>query len=143
MLLLDANPLIYALRSDVPAHRSWSKWLEETLGGREPVGVCNATLATVMRIATSPRVFPVPTPLDDTMAFIDDVRNAPAFLAAEPGPQHWGLVERLCRRSHARGNLVMDAYVAALAMELGSTLVTADGDFARFSGLRLHNPFEA
>jgi predicted nucleic acid-binding protein len=35
---------------------------------------------------------------------------------------------------------VADAYHAALAIEHGCEFVTADGDFARFAGLRYRHP---
>jgi toxin-antitoxin system PIN domain toxin len=140
MLLLDVNPLLYALRADVPEHARWRDWLEAALGGDEPVAACSATLAAVVRVATSNRVFKTPTPLDDVLRFIDDVRDSSAWLHGEPGPQHWALVERLCRATGATGNLVSDVYLAALALELDATLITADRDFARFPRLRVRHP---
>lgn len=43
-------------------------------------------------------------------------------------------------RTNARGNLVPDAQLAALAIEHGLVLCSADGDFARFPGLRFESP---
>lgn len=140
MLLLDVNPLLYALREDAPEHPAWRDWLEAALGGDEPVSACSATFSAVVRIATSTRVFKTPTPLDDVLRFIDDVRDSPAYLLGEPGSQHWALVERLCRATAATGNLVSDVYLAALALELDATLITADRDFARFPRLRARHP---
>jgi uncharacterized protein len=57
-----------------------------------------------------------------------------------PGPRHWGLFARLCRENGAAGNLVPDAYLAALAIEAGCELITTDRDFARFDGLRWRHP---
>lgn len=75
MLLVDVNPLLYALRADVPDHAAWREWLEALLAGDEAFGLSNATLAAVVRIATSPRVFKTPTPLADVFEFIDVVRG--------------------------------------------------------------------
>jgi predicted nucleic acid-binding protein len=58
-----------------------------------------------------------------------------------PGPRHWQIFADLCRATNARGNLVADAYLAALAIEWDSEWVTADGDFGRFPGLRWRRPF--
>lgn len=140
MLLLDANVLLYALREELPEHKRWKAWLEEASEGPEPLAACNATLATVVRIATSPKVFRTPTPLADVFAFVDALRDASAFMPLEPGPRHWQSLESLCRSVRAHGNLVMDAYLAALALEAGAELITADGDFARFAKLRFRNP---
>lgn len=46
----------------------------------------------------------------------------------------------LCREAGASGNRVPDAWLAALAIEQGATLITSDGDFARFSGLSWRHP---
>lgn len=140
MLLLDVNPLVYGLRADVPEHRSWRKWLESLLDGDEPFGLSNATLAAVVRVATSARVFKTPTPLKDVFEFIDVVRDAPGFVTAEPGPRHWSLFEGLCRATGTVGGKVSDVYLAALAVELDAELITADHDFTRFPKLRVRNP---
>ena len=42
-----------------------------------------------------------------------------------------------------RAHLVPDAHLAALAIEHGLVLCSADADFARFPGLRWHNPLRA
>lgn len=41
------------------------------------------------------------------------------------------------------GNLIPDAQLAALAIEHGLTVISADTDFARFPGVRWENPFGA
>ena len=65
----------------------------------------------------------------------------PHCTVVQPGARHFSIFEDLCRRANARGNLVPDAYLAALAIESGSEWITADGDFARFPGLRWRRPF--
>lgn len=140
MLLLDVNPLLYALREDVPEHRAWSRWLDELLNGDELYSACGATLTAVIRIATSKKIFNTPTPIQDVLAFIDGVRDSPAFVVIEPGTQHWPVMERLCRVVGVTGNLASDAYLAALAIEADAELITADRDFARFPRLRFRHP---
>ncbi len=61
-------------------------------------------------------------------------------MPVRPGPAHWGIFERLCRQPGVSGNLVAAAYLAAIAMEADSELITLDGDFARFAGLRWRRP---
>ncbi len=70
------------------------------------------------------------------MVFAEQVRNQPNCTLVAPGPRHWDIFTRLCRGAGAKGNLIPDAYLAALAVASGSEWVTTDGDFARFSGLR-------
>ena len=57
-----------------------------------------------------------------------------------PGEQHWHLLRRLMVEGQTSGPLVSDAIIAALAIEHGGVLYTADRDFARFPGLRWKNP---
>jgi hypothetical protein len=97
-------------------------------------------LAGVVRVATHPRIFEPPTDLHDALGFVDAVRTAANAVAIAPGPRHWEIFRRLCTEGGARGNLVMDAYLAALALESGSELITTDRDFARFPGLRWRHP---
>ena len=58
-----------------------------------------------------------------------------------PGPRHWEIFIRLCRAARVNGNLVPDAYLAALAIESGSEWITTDRDYSRFPGLRWRHPF--
>ena len=52
----------------------------------------------------------------------------------------WEVFRQLVVDGQVTGPLVMDAFLAALALENGATLATTDRDFARFSKLKLVNP---
>lgn len=58
----------------------------------------------------------------------------------DPGERHWTILGDLLRGDQVRGPLIMDAALAALAIEHGATLHTTDGDFARFPGLKWRDP---
>ncbi|TAK75093.1 MAG: PIN domain-containing protein, partial [Dehalococcoidia bacterium] len=73
-------------------------------------------------------------------AFANTLRSSPGVVIVGAGDRHWDIFERLCLEAGARGNLVTDAYLAALAIESGSELITTDRDFARFPGLRWRHP---
>jgi hypothetical protein len=51
-------------------------------------------------------------------------------------------VTRLCRAAGVKGNLVRDAYLAALPIESGSEWITTDRDYSRFAGLRWRHPLD-
>jgi toxin-antitoxin system PIN domain toxin len=88
-------------------------------------------------------VFDPPDPVLAALAFANAVRSQPAAVVVAPGDRHWMIFERLCGAADARGNLVPDAYLAALAIESGAELITADRDFSRFPGLRWRHPLAA
>jgi toxin-antitoxin system PIN domain toxin len=138
--LPDVNVLVAAHREDAPEHASVKAWLEERLIGDESFGVSDLVLSGFVRVVTHPRVFAEPSPLEDALEFAAQVRGAPAAVPVEPGPRHWEIFARLCTTAAARGNLVPDAYLAALAIESGSEWVTFDRDFSRFEGLRWSLP---
>lgn len=142
MILPDVNVLIYAHREDAGDHVRYRRWLEETLDGPSPVGMSDMVLAGVLRIVSHPRVFTTPTPAAEGIAFVDQLRTHPNVRIVSPGARHWTLFLDLCRKAGAKGNLVSDAWHAALAIESGCEWVTTDRDFARFPGLAWRTPFE-
>ena len=143
MILLDVNVLVYACRRDVPQHAEYKRWLSRVLVGGEPVGVASETLASVVRIVTNRKVWHEPLRIVDALNFCEAVRAAPASVVVEAGAGHWEFFRAMCRDGDARGNLVADARLAAIALEQGSVLVTTDRDFARFPRLRWRHPLVA
>lgn len=95
-----------------------------------------------MRVVTHPRVFKTPSPLDLALEFAAALRAQTNCVLVGPGQRHWDIFERLCRESGAKGNLVADAYLAALAIESGCEWVTTDRDYSRFRGLRWRHPLD-
>jgi hypothetical protein len=89
---------------------------------------------------THPRIFAAPSPLSKALGFAEAVRESDAFLSVEPGQRHWTIFRRLCEEAGAKGNLVADAYLAAMAIESGGEWVTTDRDYSRFKGLRMRHP---
>ena len=140
MILPDVNVLIYAFRSDAEHHGQYKSWLEEVINGDAAYGVSPQVLAGVMRICTHRRVFARPSSLTDATAFCRTLLEQPNATVVVPGERHWSLFESLCERSKANGNLIQDAWFAALAIESGCEWVTTDGDYGRFPGLRWRRP---
>ncbi|EAR21997.1 type II toxin-antitoxin system VapC family toxin [Nitrococcus mobilis] len=141
MILMDVNVLVYAHREDTADHLAYRDWLEEQINGLGAYGVSDLVLSGFIRVVTHPRVFERPTPLDRALAFVHQVRSQPQAVPIRPGPRHWAIFEKLVRLSKAEGNLVPDAYHAALAIEAGCDWITTDKGFLRFPGLRARHPF--
>ncbi len=142
MILPDVNVLVYAYREDAPGHRAYRDWLRSLIDSDQAYGAADLVLSGFLRIVTHPRVFTPPSPIEHALHFVDLLRSQPNRVAVAPGPRHWGIFTRLCQDAGVKGNLVPDAYLAALAIESGSEWVTTDRDYARFPGLRWRHPLQ-
>ncbi|HET7588999.1 MAG TPA: type II toxin-antitoxin system VapC family toxin [Solirubrobacterales bacterium] len=140
MILADVNVLVYAHREDLPQHAGYSTWLGAQVESGNSFGLCDASLAGFLRIVTNGRIFADPTPLGEAVRSLEELREQPGAVHVGPGARHWGIFTDLCSAVGARGNDVPDAYLAALAIESGSELVTADRGFGRFPRLRWSCP---
>jgi uncharacterized protein len=132
--------LVYAHRGGTPEHERIATWLETVLNGDAPLGLSSVVLSGVLRVATHPRVFARPTPIEAALEFVESLRGSRNSVEVAPGARHWEIFSDLCRKSTATGNRVPDAYLAALAIESGSEWITTDRGFARFEGLRWRHP---
>jgi uncharacterized protein len=141
VILPDVNILLYAFRDDLPSHQGCRKWLDSVVNGNAAYGISPQVLASVIRIATHPKIFAMPSGLGRAFAFADAVTSQPHCQLVTPGPRHWEIFQDLCNHAQASGNLVQDAWFAALALESGCEWITMGRDFARFEGLRWRLPF--
>lgn len=142
MILADVNILIYAFRVDSPDHERYREWLESVINGPEAYGVSPQVLCSFIRVVTHPRIYVRPSSLKDAFAFARTLLEQPNARVIVPQEDHWSIFQQLCRDSAAAGNLVQDAWFAALAIESGCEWITVDRDYARFKGLRWRPPFE-
>lgn len=141
-VLLDVNVLVYAHRQDSPHHRQYYSWLETLVNSDNPYGVSDLVLSGFLRIVTHPNVFNPPSSMEKALAFTKELRDQSNCIIVNPGPRHWDIFCRLCKTADIKGNLVPDAFLAALAIESGSEWITADRDYHRFSGLRVRHPID-
>jgi toxin-antitoxin system PIN domain toxin len=138
----DVNVLIYAHNTDDPRHGEYSSWLGAAVNGARPFGLSSLVASAFLRIVTHPRVLANPLDTEHALDIIEPLWAAPAVVAMDPGPRHWSLFTKLCNRVDARGNIVPDAYLAALAIEHDAEWYSADRGFARFPGLRHRHPLD-
>ena len=141
MILSDVNVMVYAFRERAADHRRFREWLDAVVVGPEPYGVADSILSSFLRVVTNPSIFDAPAQFEHALEFCEYVRNGVNAKLVMPGSRHWQIFIDLCVRVAATGNLVPDAYIAALAIESDCELVTTDRDFARFPGLRWRHPF--
>jgi toxin-antitoxin system PIN domain toxin len=143
MILIDVNLLLYAYNASSEHHQDARNWLEHVFSGSEPAGLAWITILAFLRIATNTRAFDFPLTIAEAAAIVSEWLTRPMVTIVEPGPRHWEILNGLLSKAQARGPLVMDAHLAALALEHGFIVCSNDRDFALFPGVRVTNPLEA
>jgi toxin-antitoxin system PIN domain toxin len=131
---------VYAFHEGTPDHGRYRDWLAAASTSYEPLGLAEVVLSGFIRVATHPRVFNPPAPIERAFEFAGALLAEPAAVLVAPGQRHWEIYRNLCVAAGAKGNLTADAFIAALAIESGCELITTDRDFSRFRGLRWRHP---
>ena len=129
----DVNVLVAASRSDHPHHKVAREWLEASLGTSgtgAAFTLMPMVLASFLRLVTSPKIFHLPTPVEDALAFLDALLATPGVQLAPLGPE-WSKLRQLCLDKDLRGNDLPDAWLSSAVTHLGEHLVTFDRDFRR------------
>ena len=137
---MDANLLLYAYHPRDQRHDAARAWLEAVLSGSELVRFAWITVWAFLRVSTNRRVFERPLSTAEAEAAVASWLARPGAGILEPGDRHWDILRELMGAGQTTGPLVMDAAVAAIAVEHGAILCTTDRDFSRFPRLRWANP---
>ena len=140
MIIVDANLLIYAYNSSAEQHEQARTWLESIFAAHDPVRFPWSTIHAFLRLMTHPALFPQPLEMSDAVDIVQSWLAQPIAGIVEPGDSYWTILVGVLQDAQIRGPLVMDAHLAALAIENGAVLHTTDRDFRRFEGLQLKNP---
>lgn len=139
-MLVDANILLYAVDERSPFHVVAKEWMESALNGSRRVGLPWVSLTAFLRIVTNARALRDPLEPAGAWGIVDAWLDAPAVWVPNPGRGHREILGRLVRELDLRGNLVSDAMLAALCIEHGLEMISADSDFARFGEITWQNP---
>jgi toxin-antitoxin system PIN domain toxin len=140
--LPDANLLLYALDEASPNHSQSVHWLDEVLSGTEPIGFSWSVLLAFLRLSTRPLLFANPLEASEAFDLIAGWLSQPNAVVVHPTDRHLDILRGLVEPLGTAGNLTSDAHLAALAIEHGGEVYSADTDFARFQGLRWSNPLD-
>ena len=140
MILPDVNVLVLAHRRDHDEHDQVRSWLEDEVNSDSPFALADLAVSGFLRIVTNPRIYQRPSRLATAVEFIDGLVEQPICIAVSAGPNHWPIFRRVLVAADARGNLVPDAHLAAIAIEHGATIATRDRGFARFADVRWLDP---
>jgi uncharacterized protein len=142
VILVDANLVLYAEDALSPQHEAARTWWDAQLSGASPVCLSWGVLCAFIRISTNSRVYERPLDLDQAMSRVQSWLDQPCVRLVHPTERHWTVLHALLKEGQALANLVTDAHLAALAVQHGCTLMSTDGDFARFPKLKWSNPIK-
>jgi toxin-antitoxin system PIN domain toxin len=140
--VIDANLLIYSYNGGSAYHRQARIWLEKALMSADVVGLTWQAVAAFLRVMTNPKLPAQRFTLPQAAQIVDLWLEHPNIQILTPGERYWPIFRRMVVEGKTSGPLVSDAQIAALTIEHGGVLYTADRDFARFPGLRWKNPLE-
>ena len=140
MKILDVNLLLYALDSRSAHHANARNFLDRVLNVDETVALPWTVIQGFLSMVTNARVFPRALTSEQALTVVDAWLARPNVVALAPGPEHWTIVRELLRESGTAGSLVSDAHLAALAIERGAELCSADAGFGRYARLKWVDP---
>ncbi len=143
MILPDVNVLVGAHRQDQAEFAPMREWLEGEISSSRPFVLADVAVAGYLRIVTNPRIYAQPASLEIAIGSVNAMIEQPTCLNVGAGARHWPILRELLEGADARGNLVPDAHLAAIAVEHGATVATRDRGFARFPGVPWFDPLAA
>ena len=139
MILVDVNLLLYAHVASFQQHTAAREWLNSQIRDQIRVGLPWTSLLAFLRLATNPRVFSQPEPIERAWAQVEKWLSWPSTWIPQPGQDHQRILAGLLAPG-VTGNLIPDAHLAALALEHGLTVCSCDSGFAKFDGVRWIDP---
>ncbi len=140
MIVPDVSLLIYAYNDGAPQHTAARHWWETLMHGEEPIGIPWSIATGFIRLMSNASVVTSPLSPSDAAGCAREWFRQPHVHPLDPGDEHWKYFHQNLSVQGSGPSLVADAHIAAFAMEVDAVVHTHDSDFARFSGLRWHNP---
>ena len=138
--IIDANLLLWAHHRGFEAHTAARRWWAATLTSVAQVAIPWPTILAFLRVSTHPRALQRPVTIDQAWSVVAGWLERPNVWTPLPTERHPSSLAGLLVQARASGNHVPDAHLAALAIEWGLELNSADRDFSRYQGLRWRDP---
>ena len=139
-MLVDANLLLYATDHSSLHYEASRRWLEMVLQRNRRVGFPWQSIGAFLGASTNPRVFARPITSAQAWSQMQQWLDAPPAWIPPATERTAAILGELIVTHNVTANLVPDAMLAALAIENGLTIMSADTDFARFREARWENP---
>ena len=140
MITPDANIILYAYNENAPKHSEAKEWFEEQLSQPAIFGLSWQVITAFLRISTNLKAFPQLFSLPEAIEIVAEWLEHPSIEILTPTSKHWTIFQSLIIEGQTKAALMMDAHLAALAIEHDATLATTDSDFAKFSKIKTINP---
>lgn len=141
MILPDVNVIVYAYKREEDRHDRYADWLNGVAAGTEALALVDVVLTGFLRIVTNSRIYADPAPLGEALSFVAALRAAGSSRAVHATAAAWKQLAAFAETDRLlRGNLVPDAWLAAIAVTNGARIATADAGFSRFAGLEWFDP---
>ena len=140
MIVPDINLILYAEIAAFDQHKRARQWWEQSINGERNIGLCAPVLFGFIRISTNRKVFKEPLSTSAALSRATHWLDHPNVRYLTPGSQHVSLAFTLLEQIGTAANLTTDTQIAAYALEHGAEVHSNDHDFARFDGLKFHNP---
>jgi toxin-antitoxin system PIN domain toxin len=138
--IVDTSILLPAVSPSLAQHRAARAALEAAINDDRPVGLTWVVVNAFLRLTTKPGLFERPLSIDEAWELVDDWRSHPNVRIVQETEEHPRLWSELLRAAGAAGDLTTDAWIAAIALSHGASVLTLDSDFARFPGVQWENP---
>lgn len=142
MRIVDTSVLLPAVSPSLPQHAAARTALEAAINGERTVGLTWVVVNAFLRLTTKPGLFESPLSIGEAWELVDAWREHPNVRVVQETQEHARLWSDLLRGAGAGGDLTTDAWIAAIAMAHGASVLTLDSDFARFPGLRWESPLQ-
>ena len=130
-----------ATNPDSPQYEKARAWFEDEMNSGNRIGLPWFTLVSFLRLSSQKGVRQLPLSVAEASEYVEGWLEWDAVWTPEPTDQHFRVMSELLR-AVPRSRMVNDAHLAALAIEHGLTLCSADAGFRMFPGLKFHNPLQ-
>ena len=135
--IFDSNILIYLAFKGAKEHLAARNVTDRIFAAQEIVILTEAVVLSFLRISTSLK----PTSLTSIEAqiFLDALLDYPQIQLFAPSLRHYKSLTANLVKGKIKGNLVMDAHLAEVALLTNSTIITNDDDFKKFPRVKFIN----
>ena len=140
MRIVDTSVLLPAVSPSLPQHEVARAALEAAINDDRALGLCWVVVNAFLRLTTKPGLFANPFSIDEAWDMVGAWLEHENVRVVQETEQHARLWSELLRGAGSGGDLTTDAWIAAIAMAHGASVLALDSDFARFPNLRWESP---